>query len=116
MVGVIKSHGALPFTGDDLETYLTLPSGHRSAVFAPGTRQVTPVHSWALRLRPWQGHDLLHGLVRVETAARDAVPGDADAISRWLLTEVTPVANDPRADRLLYGVHDVERWLRARGA
>jgi hypothetical protein len=116
MVGVIKSHASLPFAGMELETYLTLPAGHRSAVFAPGTRQVTPVHSWALRLRDWGAHDLLHGLVRVETAARATIPGDADAISRWLLTEVAPIANDPRADRLLYGVHDVERWLRARSA
>lgn len=116
IVGVIKSHAALPFSGNGLAPYLTLPAGSRSSIFIPGTRRVTPVHSWALRLRPWEGHDLFHGLVRIEVAARDDVPGDADAVSRWLLAEVAPLAADPRADRLLYGVHDVERWLRARGA
>lgn len=116
MVGVVKSHGALPFDGADLECYLTLPAGHRTSVFAPPTRQVTPVHSWALRLWPWAGRDLFHGLVRIEVRATDA-PGEvADAISPWLLAERAPLASDPRQDRLLYGVHDVERWLRARSA
>jgi hypothetical protein len=116
MVGVIKSHAALPFDGAALEGYLTLPPGHRSSVFLPATRQLTPVHSWGLRLRPWQGHDLMHGLVRIEVAESDDPTGRADAVSRWLLAEVAPLAADPRADRLLYGVHDVERWLRARSA
>lgn len=116
MVGVIKSHGTLPFDGDELERYLTIPAGHRTSVFSPATRRVTPVHSWALRLWPWQGRDLFHGLVRIEAAAGDD-PGDtADRISGWLLAERAPLAGDPRQDRLLYGIHDVERWLRARPA
>lgn len=115
MVGVIKSHASLPFTGDELEEYLTLPAGHRSSLFIPATHQVTPVHSFGLRLRPWQDHDLLHGLVRVELAPQGG-GAQADAIARWLLAERAPLANDPRQDRLLYGVHDVERWLRARVA
>jgi hypothetical protein len=58
----------------------------------------------------------MHGLVRIEVAESDDPTRRADAVSRWLLAEVAPLAADPRADRLLYGVHDVERWLRARSA
>lgn len=116
MVGVIKSHSTLWFADEELETYLTLPAGYRTSVFVPETRHVTPVHSWALRLWPWQGHDLMHGLVRVETAAHDGSLDTADQLARWLLAERAPLADDPRRDRLLYGVHDVERWLRARSA
>ena len=115
-VGVVKSHGTLPFDGDELECYLTVPAGQRTSVFAPSTRHVTPVHSWALRLWPWQGRDLFHGLVRVEAAAADDPGALADRVSRWLLAERAPLANDPRQDRLLYGIHDAERWLRARPA
>ncbi len=116
IVGVIKSHATLWFAGGELETYLTLPSGQRTSMFTPDTRQLTPVHSWGLRLWPWQGHDLMHGLVRIETAASGPLSGDADMLARWLLAERAPLSNDPRRDRLLYGVHDVERWLRARPA
>ena len=116
MVGVIKSHATLWFDGEELETYLTLPAGHRTSVFAPETRHVTPVHSWGLRLWPWNGHDLMHGLVRVETAVQHELTEHADRLARWLLAERAPLADDPRQDRLLYGVHDVERWLRARSA
>lgn len=114
-VGVIKSHASLPFGGGDLETYLRLPAGHRSSVFRPASRGWTPVHSWALRLWPWEGKDLLYGLIRVEVAPSDDVTARADAISRWLLAERTPLSTpDARWDRLLYGIHDVERFLRAR--
>jgi hypothetical protein len=116
IVGVIKSHSTLWFSGDELDTYLSLPAGHRTTIFSPETRHLTPVHSWALRLWPWEGRDLMHGLVRIETAARSELPGDTDQLARWLLAERAPLADDPRQDRLLYGVHDVERWLRARSA
>ena len=62
------------------------------------------------------GRDLFHGLVRVEAPATDETLAQADAISRHLLAERAPMSNDPRADRLLYGIHDVERFLRAQGA
>lgn len=116
MVGVIKSHSTLWFADEALETYLTLPAGHRTSVFVPETRHVTPVHSWALRLWPWAQRDLMHGLVRIETAVSEAPSRAADQVSRWLMAERAPLADDPRQDRLLYGVHDVERWLRARSA
>ncbi len=82
-------------------------------MFTPATRNLTPVHSWALRLWPWEGKDLFHGLVRVEVAP-GCPPDHADRLSRWLLSERTPFsAPDGRWDRLLYGVHSVEAYLRA---
>jgi hypothetical protein len=115
MVGVSKSHATLPFDGADLERYLRLPAGHRSSIFAPETRSFAPVHAWALRLWPWEGKDLFHGLIRVEVAPANGVPDTAATISRWLLAERAPVSTpDPRWDRLLYGIHSVEVYLRAR--
>jgi hypothetical protein len=116
MVGIVKSHTTLPFEGKDLERYLTLPVGHRSSAFRPPSRVVAPVHAWGLRLWPWEGRDLLHGLVRVETAATEAALAQANGLARALMAERAPLAADPRNDRLLYGIHDVERWLRARSA
>jgi hypothetical protein len=116
MIGVVKSHAMLPFMGDELETYLTLPRGHRTSLFAPESRRVTPLYSWALRLHDFAGRDLFHGLVRIEAPATDETRERADTISRHLLAERAPMSNDPRADRLLYGIHDVERYLGAQGA
>ncbi|MEO8633787.1 MAG: hypothetical protein ABI587_00780 [Gemmatimonadales bacterium] len=116
MLGITKSHATLPFADDDLEAYLRLPSGQRSPVFEPAGREVAPVYSWALRLWPWEGKDLLHGLIRVEAAASLDTLAQADQISRWLLAERAPVSTpDPRWDRLLYGIRAVEEYLRASG-
>jgi hypothetical protein len=116
MIGVVKSHATLPFEGEALERYLRLPAGSRSSIFAPpGT--VAPVHAWALRLWPWEGRDLLHGLVRIEVSPKIGVAETADRLSRHLLAERAPLsAPDPRWDRLLYGIHAVEQYLRARPA
>lgn len=112
--GIAKSHAALPFDGEELERYLRLPYGHRSSVFAPCSRRVAPVRAWALRLWPWEGKDLFHGLIRVEVAPANGTPEMADRICRWLLAERAPVSTpDPRWDRLLYGIHSVEQYLRA---
>jgi len=78
-LGVIKSHGAQFFTGMDLERRSTLPAGHRTSVFAraAGTRAQRSV-LLVLRLWPWQGNDLLYGLLRIElapTAARSPPHG-----------------------------------------
>lgn len=115
MLGVVKSHAVLPFEGDALEQYLTLPYGHRTSLFQPGSRQVAPVYAWGLRLHPFAGQDLFHGLVRIEAAATDETVAQADRLSRHLMAERAPRSADPRADRLLYGIHDVERFLRAQG-
>jgi hypothetical protein len=114
MIGVTKSHSVLPFAGSDLELYLRLPPAHRSSVYAPATRSLAPVRAWGLRLWPWEGKDLLHGLVRVEVAPPNEAPELADLISRWILAERAPIsAPDRRWDRLLYGVHSVEQYLNA---
>lgn len=111
-VGVSKSHSALPFDGQDMERYLHLPAGFRSSMFMPGGERA-PVVAWALRLWPFEGRDLLHGLVRIEMAPRQASPDRADEVSRWLLAERTPLSADARWDRLLYGIHSVEQHLKA---
>jgi hypothetical protein len=114
LVGIAKSHATLPFEGEALERYLRLPPGHRSSVFAPATRSVAPVHAWALRLWPWEGRDLFYGLVRVEVSPVNGTPQAADRLSRFLLAERAPVSTpDRRWDRLLYGIHSVQRYLRA---
>ena len=114
MIGVANSHATLPFDGEALERYLRLPHGHRSSVFAPASRSVAPVRSWALRLWPWEGRDLFHGLVRVETCPANATPEVASLLSRRLLAERAPISTpDPRWDRLLYGIYSVEQYLRA---
>ena len=113
MLGVSKSHSTMHFVGDDLRNYLRLPHGCRSSVFRPATRG-TPVHAWGLRLWPFEGRDLLYGLVRVEAAATTETLARVDEWSRWLLAERAPIsARDARWDRLLYGIHNVEEYLRA---
>ena len=116
MVAISKSHSILPFDGNELEQYLRLPCGHRSSVFAPATRSLAPVRAWGLRLWPWDGKDLLYGLVRVEVAPCNGSTEQADAISRWIMADRAPVsAPDRRWDRLLYGMYSVEQYLKARG-
>ena len=114
MVAVSKSHATLPFDGQDLDRYLRLPQGHRSSVYIPETRSLTPVRQWAVRLWPWEGKDVFHGLVRVEVAPANGSPDIADALSRWLLAERAPLSTpDQRWDRLLYGIHSVQAYLRS---
>jgi hypothetical protein len=114
MIGVSKSHATLPFDGPDLDRFLRLPYGRRSSIYSPETRSLTPVREWALRLWPWEGKDVFHGLVCVQVSPDNGAPATADSISRWLLAERAPLSTpDPRWDRLLYGIHSVESYLRA---
>lgn len=114
-LGVVKSHGAQFFDGADLERALTLPAGCRTSVFRTVPRGRRAVYSWYLRLWPWEGRDLLYGLVRIEARAAPATLVEASAWSAWLLTERAPAATaDARWDRLLYPIHDVERYLLTR--
>ena len=115
-LGVIKSHGAQYFEGAELERALTLPAGHRTSVFQPKKRGARrAIHSWYLRLWPWEGNDLLYGLLRVEALADAATVARASAVSAWLMRERSPLSTpDARWDRLLYPIHDVETYLRSR--
>jgi len=115
-LGVVKSHGAQFFEGAELERALTLPAAHRTSVFRPQPRGARrEIHSWYLRLWPWEGNDLLYGLVRVEARAHPDTVGLASPASAWMMHERAPLATpDRRWDRLLYPIHDVETYLRAR--
>ncbi len=115
-LGVINSHGAQFLEGRGLERALTLPAGYRTSVFAVrGGHTRTEVYSWYLRLWPWEGNDLLYGLLRVEARAdRDTVTR-ASEVSGWLRAERAPLATPAtRWDRLLYPLHHVEEYLKAR--
>ncbi|MGH7568363.1 MAG: hypothetical protein ACREL9_05220 [Gemmatimonadales bacterium] len=115
VLGVVKSHAAQYFTGAELERALTVPDAHRTSVFRPRGRARHEVHSWYLRLWPWEGNDLLYGLLRVEARPHPETVAAASATSAWLYAERAPLATpDARWDRLVYPIHDVETYLRAR--
>jgi len=114
ILGLIKSHETQYLDGIDLRTALTLPAGYRSSVFARNTAERNKAHSWYLRLWPWDEHDLLHGLVRLERAPIAEAVEQASEISAWMLSERSPLsAPDSRWDRLIYPIRQVESYLRA---
>ncbi len=115
-LGVVKSHGAQYFEGAELERALTLPALHRTSVFRPKSRGARrEIYSWYVRLWAWEGNDLLYGLLRVEARAHPDTVALAPRVSAWLVDERAPLATpDRRWDRLLYPIHDVETYLRAR--
>lgn len=114
-VGLVRSQRTRFFDGDDARVLLGLRAAQRTSVFEPLTRRWTPVHSWYLRLREPDGHDLLWGLVRVEIAASSQSALIADRISGWLLGELSPLAlPSSQWDRVLYPIHDCQQFLRAR--
>ena len=113
-IGLIKSHRTRFFDGAEARTVLDLKVGERTSVFEPRTRNLTPVRSFYLRLRPHDRRDIFWGLVRVEMA-RSHETAMADVLSSWLLAETAPISlPDPRWDRLLYPIRDCEQFLRAR--
>ena len=115
-LGVITSHGTQFLEGRGLERALTLPAGHRTSVFAVrGGHTRTEVYSWYLRLWPWEGNDLLYGLLRIEARAHPDTVTRAPAVSAWLWAERAPLATPAtRWDRLLYPLHHVEEYLKTR--
>lgn len=114
-IGVCRSHLRLPFEGANLTAYLQLPAGHRSPVFAPPPVDDIPWCAWALRLRPWEGHDLVYGLIRVEVAAANGAAPQAGWLSRHLLAERAPLPGDGMgSDRMLYPLQGVRDYLTAR--
>jgi hypothetical protein len=116
VVGVVKSHETQFLEGTDLHTALTLPCGSRTSIFSRTTSSGSTAHTWYLRLWPRDDQDLLHGLVRIERPANARTTADdADRLSGWLLSERAPLSSpDGRWDRLLYPIHMVENYLRAR--
>ena len=114
-LGVIKSHGAQFLEGRGLERALTLQAGNRTSVFAVrGGHTRTEVYSWYVRLWPWEGNDLLYGLLRVEACADAKTVARATELSGWLWAERAPLATPAtRWDRLLYPLHNVEEYLKA---
>ena len=113
-VGLIKSHRTRFFDGAEARTLLDLKVGERSSVFEPHTRNLAPVRSFYLRLRPHDQRDIFWGLVRVEMS-RNHEPAFADVVAGWLLAETAPLSlPDPRWDRLVYPIRDCEQFLRAR--
>ena len=115
-LGVIKSHGTQFLEGRGLERALTLPAGHRTSVFAVrGGHTRTEVYSWYLRLWPWEGNDLLYGLLRIEARSHPDSVARASELSGWLWAERAPIATPAtRWDRLLYPLHHVEEYLKSR--
>ena len=115
-LGVIKSFGTQFFEGEALRRALTVAMGQRTSVFrARGGHARNDVYSWYLRLWPWEGNDLLYGLLRIEARAAEETIAEAGGVSSWLLGERAPVSTpDARWDRLLYPIHDVETYLRSR--
>jgi hypothetical protein len=113
-VGVVKSHRTLYVADDALPLVLGLREGERTTAFGIASPRRHPVASWYLRLRASDGRSPLFGLVRVEVARGDDIQERADAVSRWILAERTPVAlPDPRWDVMTYGVRDCEQYLGA---
>ena len=117
-VGVVKGHRTLYAEGEELQRIFELRRGERSSVLRVTSPKRITVASWYLRLRDAVGRDPLWGLVRVEIAqpsAGDRPIGDrADEVSRWVLAETAPLAlPDSRWDKMVYGVHDCEEFLRA---
>lgn len=115
VMGVIKSHETQFLAGRDFETALRLGEGQRTSVFRRFDERTDPVYSWYLRLWDWRGHDLLYGLLRLERVPDSCVLDDVHDVSRWLLAERAPLAaRDRRWDRLVYPMHQVEQFLKAR--
>ncbi len=114
IVGVIKSHQTLYADGDALGTVLGLAVGQRSSVLRVESRRAK-VASWYLRVADAAGRDPFWGLVRVEVALDDtALTARADDVSRWILAERLPLAlPDARWDKMAYGIHDAEEYLKA---
>jgi hypothetical protein len=116
-IGLVKSHRTLYVSGTSLAVVLALRERERSSVFLVSPERRASVASWYLRIRNPLGRDPMWGLARVEMAAGPRggeLTRRADAVSRWILAEVSPVSlPDGRWHTMLYGVRDCEEFLRA---
>ncbi len=115
VIGVIRSHETQFLAGADLEVALTLHEGQRTTVFRRLGARGDPVYSWYVRLWNWSGMGILHGLLRLERPELPAVLSEVGTVSQWVLAERAPVAaRDSRWDRLLYPIHEVQTYLKAK--
>lgn len=111
VVGVVKTtDGAVYDT--DTEALRRLPVGARSRVLRIG-RDTTSEHPvWSTHVRLHEAFSSLHhGLIRIEVADRDLVDGAAAACFAHRQRDLSV---DPRGDRHLAPVREVELLLRAR--
>lgn len=113
--GLVKSHRTQFLDPTSMGEVLGMRARHRSSVFKPVRPEIGEVYSWYLRLREPANHDIYWGLARIECQATDEAIRAADEVSRWLLSETTPLAlPDPRWHVMLYPIRDCEQYLRAR--
>jgi hypothetical protein len=117
-VGVVKSHRSLYLEPAEARVIFNLAEGERSRAFVVTSKWQNPVVSWYLRVRAGGSGDPTWGLVRLEVAesgVEDASVSElADEVSSWVMAETAPLSlPDARWDKLMYGVHDCEEFLRA---
>ena len=117
VVGLVKSHRKQYFTIATASAILGLAEGERSSVFVVRSKrdQISPTHSWYLRLRTDKYKSTAFGLVRVELPPSSDSANLADVVSGWILAERSPLSlPDMRFDRLLYPIRAVELLLKSR--
>jgi hypothetical protein len=117
IVGLVKSHRKQYFTVNTASVILGLAEGERSSVFVVRSKrdQISPTHSWYLRLRTDMYKSPAFGLVRVELPPSPDSLSVAERVSSWILAERSPLSlPDMRFDRLLYPIRAVELLLKSR--
>ena len=119
-IGVVKTQHTLYVPPGGLSVVLQLREGERTTACLIERTWGPQVASWYLRLRQPPSHDPFLGLVRVEVARtpglerHEALTERANEVSRWILAERAPLSlPDARWDRMVYGIHDCEQYLRA---
>lgn len=113
VIGVVKSHRTLHVDPAALPALFALPVGSRTRVTSLDDGKLW---TWYLRLRDASAADPMHGLVRIEIAAREGTPPTAyaDEASGWVLADRTPIAlPDARWDVMPYGIARCEAYLKS---
>jgi hypothetical protein len=110
-IGVVKTLGTRYLA--DERPLAELPEGNRSATFELLPRTVTETRRFScyLRLRPPQGDDWGHGLIRLEAYSEEDLERGGSAAFSW---RQPAGVSDPRWDTQLDGTRIVELILRDR--